>query len=452
MAAADVAPRPSERIGHKRPFASWLKRVTNLNKSHNSPKDPLSKKSKKASKNNNPYPQSGRADYRPSDSSHSNTDGYVTPPSRQHHEQDSSRGSYSSLPESRLEGDEDGEDTHGHGHGHDVDMYHRSRSNAPTVETQPGTIHSDAGYSRALTGTTAGGALSSIDGAGANSTFSSPNQSTRSLTTTLTTIQSSNALNPTNPNPTSNPQTNSSPTAHSTPPVHFSHQYPVAASAIPSHLQTASQQPHQPTTYFSATAHNLLTDNASILTLASSSKRRRRSMDTDASVRAMAPRSVWGDSRESLPLSVLSGGGGNNNSNYITSAPAEPTSAPRPNNLLRDERASVYTNQGVSAPALVSERNSFYASSHKAAANNNHSNNADGRSVRSVHLQGGGADGRSLLNFDGASLRGYEGSVRSGALGHGRNESVSGSPLGSPSLLRRPSGAMSLDVRDESVY
>ncbi|KAK9474627.1 uncharacterized protein V1510DRAFT_411531 [Dipodascopsis tothii] len=39
-------------------------------------------------------------------------------------------------------------------------------------------------------------------------------------------------------------------------------------------------------------------DNASIITLASSSKRR-KSLDTNASTRALAPSSLWG-SRESL--------------------------------------------------------------------------------------------------------------------------------------------------------
>ena len=65
-------------------------------------------------------------------------------------------------------------------------------------------------------------------------------------------------------------------------------------------------------TYDSATDNNLLTDNASILTLASSSKQRRRrgSLDTDASIRALPPSSLWGGSKESLPLSMLSGAGG----------------------------------------------------------------------------------------------------------------------------------------------
>ncbi|KAK9235448.1 hypothetical protein V1525DRAFT_409898 [Lipomyces kononenkoae] len=49
-------------------------------------------------------------------------------------------------------------------------------------------------------------------------------------------------------------------------------------------------------------------DNASIITLASSSKKRRKSIDTDASTRALAPDSIFGGSRESLPLTVATGG------------------------------------------------------------------------------------------------------------------------------------------------
>lgn len=60
-------------------------------------------------------------------------------------------------------------------------------------------------------------------------------------------------------------------------------------------------------------------------------------------------------------------------------------------------------------------------------------------------------DSRSV-NFDGQSIRGYEGSVRSGALSHGKNESASGSPIASPSLPRRPSGAVSLaNIGDEGL-
>lgn len=217
-------------------------------------------------------------------------------------------------------------------------------------------------------------------------------------------------------------------------PVHFAHQYPVTsqpASAIPAHLATTA---HNPTTYSSATAGNLLTDNASILTLASSSKRRRRSFDTDASVRALAPRSVWGDSRESLPLSVLSG---NAERDHTATRPSV--------SGLAAERASVYSSQGVSAPALASERNSYYASSRKEvdARSLYRDVGPDGRSVN--------FDGKSLAGNEGASLRGYEGSIRSGALGHSRNDSLPGnaSPLHAPTLLRQPSNGVSFLDKDE---
>jgi hypothetical protein len=118
-------------------------------------------------------------------------------------------------------------------------------------------------------------------------------------------------------------------------------------------------------------------------------------MDTDASVRALAPSSLFGGSRESLPLSVLSA---NIDSNAATSAPHQP----RPSVGGLNERASIYSATGV-APALPSERNSYYAGKQSAAA-----------------------DG---------------GSVKSGLVGHGRNDSISGSiggigasgsPLASP--------------------
>jgi len=118
-------------------------------------------------------------------------------------------------------------------------------------------------------------------------------------------------------------------------------------------------------------------------------------MDTDASVRALAPSSVFGGSRESLPLSILS-------------ANIEPSSGPstahhqsRPSGAL-NERASIYSSAGI-APALPSDRNSYYA-------------------------------GKNATTTDGSS-------VKSGYMGHGRNNSVSGSiggigtttsPLASP--------------------
>lgn len=73
-------------------------------------------------------------------------------------------------------------------------------------------------------------------------------------------------------------------------------------------------------------------------------------MDTDASVRALAPSSLFGGSRESLPLSVLS----SNIDTGLTVAPhqARASVVGGPN-----ERASIYSATGI-APALPSERNS----------------------------------------------------------------------------------------------
>jgi len=116
-------------------------------------------------------------------------------------------------------------------------------------------------------------------------------------------------------------------------------------------------------------------------------------MDTDASVRALAPSSLFGGSRESLPLSVLSA---NIDASSVAPHPA------RANVAGLNERASIYSATGV-APALPSERNSYYA-------------------------------GKQSILADG-------GSVKSGLLGHGRNDSISGSiggaaapssPLASP--------------------
>jgi hypothetical protein len=382
---------PTERASHKRPFAAWVKRLTNLH--------PSSKKAKKASQlKNNPYPQSGRLQQCRHESltSHSASDNASL---NVHHTRDSTTSRASSLSAPPV---------------------NSNRSQANTVATIPETIASDGGYFKSSTNGR-GGALSSVDGAGHNSTFSSPNQSQQSLTTTLTTIQSTNNhLNTAQPH------------------AHFSQQPP---SAIPAHLAANTNNNNNP--------HN---DNASILTLASSSKRRRRSMDTDASVRAIAPKSMWGDSRESLPLSLLSA----NIDHTSTRSAVGP--------LISAERASIYSSRDVSAPAIASDRNSYYAASHRQVRDRE-------RDKESHRDRDFGADGRSInfdaksLNFDGrslggdvASLRGYEGSVRSGALGHGRNDSIpSGQPspmVGGSPLLRRPSGALtfSSDVRDKEDH
>jgi hypothetical protein len=394
---------PTERASHKRPFAAWVKRLANLH--------PSSKKAKKASQlKNNPYPQSGRLQQCRHESltSHSASDNASlnvhhtrdsTASLNVHHTRDSTTSRASSLSAPPV---------------------NSNRSQANTVATIPETIASDGGYFKSSTNGR-GGALSSVDGAGHNSTFSSPNQSQQSLTTTLTTIQSTNNhLNAAQPH------------------AHFSQQPP---SAIPPHLAANTNNNNNP--------HN---DNASILTLASSSKRRRRSMDTDASVRAIAPKSMWGDSRESLPLSMLSA----NIDHTSTRSAVGP--------LISAERASIYSSRDVSAPAIASDRNSYYAASHRQVRDRE-------RDKESHRDRDFGADGRSInfdaksLNFDGrslggdvASLRGYEGSVRSGALGHGRNDSIpSGQPspmVGGSPLLRRPSGALtfSSDVRDKEDH
>lgn len=174
---------------------------------------------------------------------------------------------------------------------------------------------------------------------GNDSTFSSPAPSVRSLTTTLTTLHSATPTATTQNNPNNNFVA-----------IQFSHQFPSSSqlNALPSHLTPQSGGGHL-STYNTATANNLLTDNASILTLASSSKRRRRrSMDTDASVRALAPSSLFGGSRESLPLSVLS-------TNIEQNSHQQ-----RPSVGGLNERGSIYSTAGV-VSTLSSERNSYYA-------------------------------------------------------------------------------------------
>lgn len=363
MATAQAAPRAPDRHARKRPFAGWMKRLANLKPSSS---DSPSKKG--AGKNaHNVYPESGIV-------SNNHNNGHLsfsTPATPR------SKESLTSVEEGASE-------------------QHRAlaksnRSTAPTVATVPETVHS--ARSKAETGN------SHLMGGG--STFSSPNGSEHSLTTTLTTIQSSAPSHVLGAGP-------SQPAAAANGgPVQFSHQFPTVSplpSAIPPHL--APQQ--QPNSYQGATANNILTDNASILTLASSSKRRRRnSLDTNASVRALAPSSHYGGSRESLPLSVLSA-----NADTIYSPSTRPSNVGA---FANAERASVYSASGVTAPVLSSERNSYYANKQ----------NADGLSVRS------------------------------GLLGHGRTDSISSiratptSPLASPREPMGPGKARrSMDWKD----
>jgi hypothetical protein len=183
------------------------------------------------------------------------------------------------------------------------------------------------------------------------------------------------------------------------PPNIYSSQFPSSppATAVPAHLA-----PHMhPTTYNSATANNVLTDDASILTLASSSKRRRRnSLDTNASVRALAPASMFGGSRESLPLSILSASIADPSNTSATNA----SGALQRNPGIAAERASLISSSGI-APALASERNSYLGKQ------------GDAASIRSGLLGGGHGRNDSFTN-----------SVSGGTT----NPAVVSSPLTSP--------------------
>ncbi|KAH7347543.1 hypothetical protein B0T11DRAFT_343679 [Plectosphaerella cucumerina] len=370
MATTETLSQPHDRVdrpGRRRPFSTWVKKLTNFNKGSSSTDtrlaaDPKRAHKKRGSKKNNPYPQSATINYLNGRSAeHQSAQSFVSERS----------GSATSLDRRRHS--DDGQPPHTAG---------GARSLAPTVATERHSIMAPS--SVAGTSRTVGGMDSRRGG---DSTFSSPAPSVRSLTTTLTTIQSvapnlQGAAAAAHPNPGH--------TSNQSQSIQFHQPFPTTSppSAIPSHLAPSSTGPGHPTTYSSATANNLLTDNASILTLASSSKRRRRrSFDTDASVRALAPSSLWGGSRESLPLSVLS-------SNVDQAAGS--SGAARAN----AERTSIYSATGV-VPALPSERNSFYY----------------------ARQRDPGGDGAS---------------TRSGILGHGRAESISGSIIGVTSPLSSP--------------
>ncbi|KAF4624128.1 hypothetical protein G7Y89_g14044 [Cudoniella acicularis] len=391
-------PNCTDRPGRRRPFSTWMKKLANFKGSSSADASHPTTTTKRnayqmkahgkklaQSKKNNPYPESGRLngygsipDGRQSFSTGPTGISMSTP--SLNHSRHSFRSSRDGHPPPTI----------------------GNKSMAATVSTEPETAHSEAAPSHAPSSgnatTTTNGGVSY--GRGADSTFSSPAPSVRSLTTTLTTIQSAAA--PTAPAQHHNTNTNNTT-------IQFTHQFPTSPppNALPAHLAPSGSGGH-PQTYNTATANSLLTDNASILTLASSSKRRRRrSMDTDASVRALAPSSLFGGSRESLPLSVLSA-----NIDPTTTTPVP--HQPRPTVAGLSERASIYSATGI-APALPSDRNSYYA-------------------------------GKQSIAADG-------GSVKSGLLGHGRNDSVTGSiggiassssPLASPrDTIGQSSGKLS---------
>ncbi|OBT96925.1 hypothetical protein VE01_05462 [Pseudogymnoascus verrucosus] len=372
MATTDTAPKATppqhDRQGRRRPFASWMKKLANFkstsssdaNDSSNGKRNGYALKTQSKKKNNGPY---------------------MSPPNGRH--------SLSTIPTRRTaSASSNGNGEPSFGSSIDDLPSHAVgyRSNAPTVSTERDAARSLAAQSHAAS--SAEGTTPTIGGPsmtmsrGADSTFSSPAPSLRSLTTTLTTVHSTGAAlgGPNQPN-----HSHHGSATQTTNPTLFSHQFPTSPppSALPSHLAPPLGSGGHPATYNTATANNLLTDNASILTLASSSKRRRRrSMDTDASVRALAPSSLFGGSRESLPLSVLSAN---------IDAPPSATTSAAIQARIGTERASIYSATGV-APALPSERNSLY-----------------------TNKQGIVGDG---------------GSINSGRLGHGRADSVTGSIAG----------------------
>ncbi|KAF4972922.1 hypothetical protein FZEAL_9480 [Fusarium zealandicum] len=359
MATTDAIPQ--EHGQRRRPFSTWVKKLTNFKTSDG---ERLKRHKKRDHKKNNPYPESGHVGNGVTNGTSACT--FTTT--------QTGTTNTSVIRSARTSREDQAPPTVGR------------RSLAGTVLTDHEASHSiNAPSHRAssLAGTnrTVGGGVESRRGG--DSTFSSPAPSVRSMTTTLTTIQSMA------PNGTGHAHNNTSTqNQNNTQSIQFSQPFPTAtaspASAIPAHLAPTGG----PTTYTSATANNLLTDNASILTLASSSKRRRRrSLDTDASVRALAPSSLWGGSRESLPLSVLSAN--------IEATGMPPTPGLHSNSRMGAERTSIYSSAGV-GPAISGDRNSYYAK------------------------QGDGA------------------SVRSGLLGHGRAESVNGSIGGLSSPLVSP--------------
>ncbi|KAI1780769.1 hypothetical protein F4818DRAFT_16529 [Hypoxylon cercidicola] len=407
MAMTETSPLPAdrqERTGRRRPFSTWVKKLANFKNGSSSAdgraghfkRDAIPKPAKKRpSKNNNPYPQSGRITL--AAPAHQSDPSFTTAHSARISDPSLARRSQSSNGTSA---DEPAPPTAG------------GMSTAPTMSTDHETghsIHAPSHMASSVTGTsrTAGGGLDSRRG---DSTFSSPAPSVRSLTTTLTTIQSvgpNGAMNPPHNGGHSSNQANSQT-------IQFSQPFPTnsPASAIPPYLAPQAGIGH-PTTYNTATANNLLTDNASILTLASSSKhRRRRSMDTDASVRALAPSSLWGGSRESLPLSVLSSNLDGGPRDMPTPGLHQSTSR-----LAGNERTSIYSTTGIMS-TLPGERNSLYA-------------------------------GKQSLAGDGAS-------IRSGLFGHGRADSISGSVtagVGSPLVSPREAaekGAVA-EEKDENM-
>lgn len=409
-----------DRNGRRRPFSSWMKRLANLksstesntirwpNKLHAAPKskkDSSRSNSSQRRRRNNPYPLSGTTD----GLREYNSDTNDSPAESIEENGDQSRSQ--SEPSLACSG----YDNH-------------AKSTTPTISTNADTTFSEAAYSKAGTMATGGGGISSSCG-GEGSTFSSPAPSVRSLTTTLTTVRSAapsaHLYNTQNVyqglSQVDSVQSNGNGNGNQQ--VQFSHQFPPSpATAVPPHLN-----PHGHT-YSTATANNMLTDNASLLTLASSSKRRRRnSLDTNASVRALAPSSVFGGSRESLPLSVLSNqvGGGEQPSNASAFNASGVLNRPSMVGLASAERVSVYSSGAYGGGAgtagggngASNDRGSLYTTKQGSGAA------GDGASIRSI------AYSHSRNDSNAASI--------SGGVGGGGG---AGPPMANGRVSRRSSG------------
>lgn len=280
-----MAMAPTDR---RKPFTSWVKR--------------LNQKMKRTKGPNNPYPQSGHVSSRHG----------LPPQSTTHHQQ---RQSHSiDYPQSTVESAPDPELVV-----HSAEELSRQSMQSTSAGRASAEVDGDAdGDAEGRPPTTApsyggtsfaGTNITATDPRRPDSTFSSPAPSARSVATTLSTMQTNVA----------NGLLNGQPANTATQPTSRPQQHQAVQYTQPEALVTAlpasdgdrnRRSAYRPATYSAIIANNLLSDNISILTLASSTqRRRRRSWDTDydhASVRALPPASQFGGSRESLPLSVLS--------------------------------------------------------------------------------------------------------------------------------------------------
>ena len=290
--AATATPSPPTSRTHRKPFSSFMKRLAGLKTSHNHSHHNHASQASSTSNSEGPYSSHLQNNLYKSNSG-PDASGSISHSGK--HRSNSHPSIHIPLNTSSTVYTLTGS-PHDDSKNHNHTYHHRHNQFPSTVSESSNSSPSSIPKPSNHTMTTATTSLKSP------STFSSPAPSVRSLTTTLTTIQST-APNLGNGTTSYNPH----PSHHHNPysaPVLFTNPLPSPPHLHPSSTTPGSSNNH--VFYSSATANGLLTDNASIITLASSSKRRRRhSFDTDASILALAPASLWG-SRESLPVSVLS--------------------------------------------------------------------------------------------------------------------------------------------------